>query len=151
MRWRARPAGSGTRCAVFLGNSEEKARAHSCLGQGRARPGLSHRRGGEPMSLASHGTSARQKSGEPSSQIGQAANRRCQSRSISENCVSSGLVSTKLRRPDTSAASCCCELSHTACRNSPGAASAQSRSASSAGLHSSSRKPEMPQCGLARS
>jgi hypothetical protein len=43
-----------------------------------------------------------------------------------------------------------CELSHTECRKSPGAASAQSRSVSSAGLHSSSRIPEMPQCGLAR-
>src|SRR6516162_5905046 len=47
--------------------------------------------------------------------------RRCRasSRSISENCVSSGVVSTKLRRRGTSAAGCWCELSHTACRNSP--------------------------------
>jgi Protein of unknown function (DUF3489) len=36
---------------------------------------LSHRRGGEPMSLVIHGTSGREKPGEPSSSVGQAANR----------------------------------------------------------------------------
>jgi len=48
MRWRARPTGSGTRCARLLGNSEEEARARISLGQGRARPGLSHWRAGGP-------------------------------------------------------------------------------------------------------
>ena len=56
---------------VFSG----EARAHPGLRQRRARSGLSHRRGGEPMSLAVRGTSARQKSDEPSSSIGPAANR----------------------------------------------------------------------------
>src|SRR4029077_110765 len=33
----------------LLGNLEEEARAHPCLGQRGARPGLSHRRAGEPL------------------------------------------------------------------------------------------------------
>src|ERR1700720_2357968 len=56
----------------LLGSLEEEARAHSCLGQRRARPGLPHRRAGEPMKTPLHDASARQHSGEPSS--GLAAN-----------------------------------------------------------------------------
>src|SRR6478672_11541936 len=55
----------------LLGNLEEKARAHSCLGQrGGARPGLPHRRAGQPMRPPVHVASARQHSGEPSSGLG---------------------------------------------------------------------------------
>src|SRR5947208_124666 len=49
----------------LLGNLEEEARAHPCLGQRGARPGLSHRRAGEPMKPPVHDASARQSSGEP--------------------------------------------------------------------------------------
>src|ERR1700726_4514220 len=56
----------------LLGNLKEKARAHSCLGQRRARPGVPHRRAGEPMKTPLQDASARQHSGEPSS--GLAAN-----------------------------------------------------------------------------
>ncbi len=54
----------------LLGNPEEKARAHSYLGQRGARPGLPHRRAGEPMKLPVHDTSARQHSGQSSSGLG---------------------------------------------------------------------------------
>src|SRR5580698_2947284 len=54
----------------LLGNPEEKARAHACLGQRGARPGVPHRRAGEPMKLPVHDTSARQHSGESSSGLG---------------------------------------------------------------------------------
>ncbi len=57
----------------------------------------------------------------------------------------------RCRRPDTSAASCWCELSRTGCRKSPWAPSARSGSPSSAGLHRSSRNPERPRYGLAPS
>src|SRR6202040_4270872 len=60
------------RARRLLGNLEEKARAHSCLGQRGAWPGLPHRRAGQPMRPPVHGASARQHSGEPSS--GLAAN-----------------------------------------------------------------------------
>src|ERR1700730_11606042 len=59
----------------LLGNPEEEARADPCLGQRRARPGLSHRRAGECMKPAIHDASARQNSGEPLSVIGQAGGR----------------------------------------------------------------------------
>ena len=49
----------------LLGNLEEKARAYCCLGQRRPRPGLPHRRAGEPMKSQIHDASARQHSGEP--------------------------------------------------------------------------------------
>jgi hypothetical protein len=51
----------------LLGNLEEKARAHPCLGQRGAWPGLPHRRVGQPMKPPVHDASARQHSGEPSS------------------------------------------------------------------------------------
>jgi hypothetical protein len=56
-------ASYGSRC--LLGNLEEKARAHSCLGPRGAWPGLSHRRAGERMKSPAHEASARQHSGEP--------------------------------------------------------------------------------------
>jgi hypothetical protein len=46
------------------------------LGERGARPGLSHRRAGEPMSLKIHDAAARRKSGELLSSTGQVANRR---------------------------------------------------------------------------
>src|SRR6267378_3532068 len=58
------------RSRCLLGNVEEKAPAHSCLGQGGARPGLPHRRAGEPVKTHLHDASARQHSGEPSSGLG---------------------------------------------------------------------------------
>ena len=60
--------------------------------------------------------------------------------SISANFVTTGVLSTKPMRRRISAASCCCELSHTGCRKSILAACARSGSASSAKLHSSSSK-----------
>ena len=112
------------------------------------------------MSPKIHDAAARQKSGEPSSRIGQAANRR--------NAVSKEALSRlptldigelrqqwrgvyKTRAPLTSVASCWCELSRTAYRNSPWAASAQGRGASCSGLHSNSNKPEKPRYALDRS
>src|SRR6202158_808774 len=53
-----------------LGNLEEEARAHPCLGHRGARPGLPHRRAGQPMKPPVHDASARQHSGEPSSGLG---------------------------------------------------------------------------------
>src|SRR6202048_2862222 len=58
------------RARRLLGDLEEKARAHSCLGQRGARPGLPHRRAGQPMRPPVHVASARQHSGEPSSGLG---------------------------------------------------------------------------------
>ena len=54
----------------LLGNVKEKARARSCLGQRGARPGVPHRRAGEPMKPPLHNASARQHSGKPSSGLG---------------------------------------------------------------------------------
>src|SRR6202035_3643172 len=59
----------------LLGNLEEKARAHSRLGQRGARPGVPHRRAGEPMKSPVHDTSARQHSGEPSPVPGRGSDR----------------------------------------------------------------------------
>jgi hypothetical protein len=42
----------------LLGNLEEKAWAHSCFGQRRARPGLPHRRAGQPVNPSLHDASA---------------------------------------------------------------------------------------------
>ena len=47
-----------TRSRRLLGNLEEKAWAHSCLGQRRARPGLPHRRAGQPVNPSLHDASA---------------------------------------------------------------------------------------------
>jgi len=58
------------RCAASSRNLEEKARAHSCLGQRGARPGLPHRRAGERMKPPIHDASARRHSGELSSGLG---------------------------------------------------------------------------------
>src|SRR5580704_3483112 len=54
----------------LLGNPEEKAGAHACLGQRGARPGVPHRRAGELMKPPLHDASARQHTGEPSSGLG---------------------------------------------------------------------------------
>src|ERR1700720_4693773 len=63
------------RARRLLGDLEEKARAHSRLGQRGARPGVPHRRAGEPMKSPVHDTSARQYSGEPSPVPGRGSDR----------------------------------------------------------------------------
>src|SRR6202011_6242482 len=79
----------------LLGNPEEKARAHSYLGQRGARPGLPHRRAGEPMKLSVHDTSARQHSGESSSDLGANGGRKDRPRNSDRpafDCEIAGLV-----------------------------------------------------------
>src|SRR5712671_6912994 len=66
----------------LLGSSEEKAGAHCCLGQRGARPGLPHRRGGQPMKPKVHDASARQYSGEPSSGFGPNGGRKYRLRNL---------------------------------------------------------------------
>src|SRR6202011_2533564 len=48
------------RARRLLGNLEEKARAHSCLGQRGARPGVPHRRAGQTMKTPVYDASAPQ-------------------------------------------------------------------------------------------
>jgi hypothetical protein len=112
------------------------------------------------MSFATRDAPVRQKTGKPSSLIGQAAIRQ---NAVSEEALSRLLTLNigelrqqwrgvyKTQVPLTSVASCWCELSHTACRNSLWVASAQSRDASCSGLHCSSSKPDKPRYALARS
>jgi hypothetical protein len=80
----------------LLGNPEEKARAHACLGQRGARPGVPHRRAGGPMKPPLHDASARQHSGEPSSGLGPVDIRkdRLRNRDLAEleSCEIAGLV-----------------------------------------------------------
>src|SRR6202040_2342094 len=80
----------------LLGNPEEKARAHACLGQRGARPSVPHRRAGEPMKPPLHDASARQHSGEPSSGLGPVdiRNDRLRNRDLAEleSCEIAGLV-----------------------------------------------------------
>src|ERR1700738_5206602 len=80
----------------LLGTLEEEARPHPCLEQRGARPGLSHRRAGEPMKPPVHDASARQHSSGPSSDLGSNDGRkdRLQNRDRAELefCEIAGLV-----------------------------------------------------------
>ncbi len=64
MRWRARPAGSATRCAASSGTLKKKLGLILASAQ-EARPSLPHRRAGERMKSPTADASARQHSGEP--------------------------------------------------------------------------------------
>jgi hypothetical protein len=69
------------------------------------------------MSLAIRGTSARQKCDEPSSSIGQPANRQVVVEALSRHVVlrASSAVAGSAQVPRASAANCWCALSHTGC------------------------------------
>src|SRR5215472_5115010 len=59
----------------LLGNTEEEARAQSCVGQRGAGSGLPYRRAGEPLKPTIHDASARQPSGGPLRVPGRGSNR----------------------------------------------------------------------------
>jgi hypothetical protein len=64
----------------LLGNPEEEARAHPCLGPRGARPSLPNRRARERMKSPSADASARQHSGEPSPVLSRGGDRNSRAR-----------------------------------------------------------------------
>src|SRR5271156_1959935 len=70
---------------VFSGTLKKKLGLTLASAKEERGPGLSHRRAGEPMSFAIHDAATCQKTGEPSSPVGQAANRQ---NAVSEEALS---------------------------------------------------------------